>query len=98
MAAQGGLGDVFLKTRDLAAANDAFTATRRLAEDRIASDPANAEWQRDLIVSYVKLSEVSGDETFVQKALRIARNMQQREILAPRDAWLINELRRRAGQ
>jgi len=46
----------------------------------------------------VKLSEVIGDETFVLKALQIARDMQQRGILAPRDAWLINELRRRAGQ
>ncbi|WP_300336185.1 TIR domain-containing protein, partial [Accumulibacter sp.] len=58
MAAQGGLGDVFLKTRDLAAANDAFTATRRLAEDRLASDPANTQWQRDLSVSHERIGDV----------------------------------------
>jgi len=36
------------------------------------------------LVSHVKLSEVSGDKTFVGKALGIAQEMQRRAIPAPR--------------
>lgn len=63
-----------------------------------ARDPANAEWQRDLIVSNGKLSEVTGDKSFVRRALETAEGMKQRNILAPRDAWMIEDLRNRAGQ
>jgi hypothetical protein len=64
---------------------------------RAERDPANPLWQRDLIVSYVKLSEVSGDKSCVRKALGIAREIQRRGTLAPRDAWIIDELKRRSG-
>ena len=70
-----------------------------LAIERLAkADPGNAGWQRDLIVSYVKLSEVTGDKMYVLQALDIALAMQERGILAPRDHWMIEDLRRRAGQ
>ena len=62
------------------------------------ADPGNAGWQRDLIVSYVKLSEVTGDQAYAAKELEVALAMQQRGILAPRDAWMIEELKQRAGR
>ena len=62
------------------------------------ADPGNAEWQRDLIVSYVKLSDVTGDKMYDMQALDIVLTMLKRGILAPGDHWMIEELRRRAGQ
>ena len=59
---------------------------------------ATQSWQRDLIVSYVKLSDVTGDKMYDVQALDIALAMQKRGILAPRDGWMIEDLRRRAGQ
>jgi tetratricopeptide (TPR) repeat protein len=60
------------------------------------ADPGNAEWQRGLIVIYAKLSSATGDKAYAQHALNIALDMQKRGILAPRDAWMIDELKRHA--
>jgi hypothetical protein len=98
MAAEVGLGDVASVLGDLAEAVGRYTAAMELVAARAARDPANAEWQRDLIVSHVKLSEASGDAVHVLAALQIAERMQKRGILAPRDAWMIEDLRRRAAQ
>ena len=49
MAAQIGLGDGFILTGDLVDANTANMAALRLAEGRLATDPANTQWQRDLL-------------------------------------------------
>ena len=86
MAAQNGLGDVFLKTRDLAAAKGAFTAALRLAESRLARDPANTEWQRDLSVSHNKIGDLllaQGDGPAALAAYR--QSLAIREALAGRD-------------
>ena len=94
---QNKIGDVLVTQGDGPGAFAAYDRSLKIAEALAARDPANTEWQRDLIVSYVKLSEVSGDKTYVQRALEIAEDMQQRGVLAPRDAWLIDELKRRAA-
>jgi hypothetical protein len=61
-------------------------SARRLA----ASDPRNAEWQRDLIVSHAKLAGADPQNAVAHwaEAHRIATEMQARGILAPVDAWL----------
>jgi len=41
--------------------------------DLATRDPENTHWQRNLIVSNVKLSHVTGDRTYVRKALAIAQ-------------------------
>jgi len=48
-------------------------------------------------VSFVKISEVTGDKAYAGKALDLALGMQQRGILAPRDAWMIEDLKRRSA-
>jgi tetratricopeptide (TPR) repeat protein len=58
MAAQDGLGDVFRATGDLAAAHAAFAAALRLAEQLLLTDPANAQWLRDLSVIHIKIGDV----------------------------------------
>ena len=50
------------------------------------------------MVSFVKLSEVTGDKAYVGNALDVALGMQQRGILAPRDAWMIEDLKRESFQ
>ena len=91
------IGDVLVAQGDGAGALGAYRKGLGIAEELAARYPANAEWQRDLIVSFVKLSEVTGEGDYVVKALHIAFAMQERGTLAPRDAWLVGELRRRAG-
>lgn len=78
----------------LAAHGRAFAIREALA----TSFPANAELQRDLIVSCVKLGQVTKDRTHLSRALDIALDMQRRGVLAPRDAWMIDDLRRRLDQ
>ena len=51
-----------------------------------------------MIVSYVKLSEATGDKAYVAKALDVALALQRRGNLGPRDEWMIEELKRRTGQ
>ncbi len=92
------IGDVLQAQCDGPGALAAYRLSLGIHEALAAHDPANAEWQRDLIVSHVKLSEASGDSAHLLAALQIAERMQKRGILAPRDARMIEELRRRAGQ
>ena len=80
------------------AAQAAFRKSLAIGEALAARDPANAQWQRDLIACNVKLAEATGDKSFARRALRIAEAMQQRSILAPRDRWMVDDLRRRAAE
>jgi hypothetical protein len=43
------------------------------------------------------LNTVTGDKAYAAKALDIAQAMQQRGMLAPRDTWMIEDLKRRAA-
>ena len=61
-------------------------------------DPGNSEWQRDLIICYVRLNEATGDKNYVSKAFNIAESMQKRGMLQPGDAGMVDELKRRSGQ
>ena len=92
------IGEVLLAQGDRPDALAAFRKSVAIRETLAARDPLNAEWQRDLVVSFVKLGEATGDASFSARALRIARDMQQRGIFAPRDAVLIDALKRRAEQ
>ena len=92
------IGAVLVAQGDGPGALAAFRKGLAIAEALAARNPRNAEWQRDLIVSFVKLSEVTGDRSYATRALEIARSMQARGTLAPRDAWMIDELKRRAGE
>ena len=92
---QNKIGDVLVAQGDLPAALTAYRASLGIAEALAKRDGGNTQWQRDLVVSYVKLSEASGDKAYVQKALVIAQSMQKKGTLVPRDAWMVDELKRR---
>jgi len=98
LVAQIKIGDVRIAQGDRAGALASYQASLAVAEHLAKTDPGNAGWQRDLIVSFVKLSEVTGDKAYVEQALSVALAMRQRGMLAPRDTWMIEDLKRRAGR
>ncbi|MFZ1430782.1 MAG: hypothetical protein WAS21_28945, partial [Geminicoccaceae bacterium] len=87
---------------DLAGALDAYTQSQTIRAKLAAADPGNAGWQRDLIVSYVKLAGVAGAgphpaaaATYYRQALDVARTLAATGRLAPVDAWMVEDLERR---
>jgi tetratricopeptide (TPR) repeat protein len=96
--AHGSIGDVQRAQGDLPAALTSYRASLAIAKRLAKADQSNAQWQRDLIVSYVKLSDVTGDKMYDVQALDVALAMQKRGVLAPRDLWMIKDLKRRAGK
>jgi hypothetical protein len=92
------IGDVLVAQGDGAGALASYRKGLAIGETLAKRDPENTEWQRDLIVSYVKLNQTSGDKAHVRKALDIAQAMQKRGTLAPRDAWMVDELKRMLGE
>lgn len=93
-----GIGDVQVAQGNLTAALTSYRASLAIRERLAQTDAGNAGWQRDLIVSYVKLNEVSGDKAYGARALEVALAMRKRGTLVPRDTWLIEKLKRRAGR
>jgi hypothetical protein len=87
LVAQGNLPEALKSFRDGLAIKD------RLAK----ADPGNAGWQRDLIISCVKLAGIDQTvaRTFLARAQRIVEQMQQRGQLAPRDLWMLDDLAKR---
>lgn len=101
--AQDELGDVKRAQGDLPAALAAYDASLAIRKRLADADPGNAEWQRDLIVSHVKLaewfSEQPGDAARVRQhyrqALDVVRRLQAGARLNPADAWMVDELEQR---
>ena len=94
-----GLGDVAVAAGRLGKAGEHYEARHAIAERLAAADPGHAGWQRDLIVSSVKLAEVATqagrtDEARERyaRALAIAQNLAATGRLAPVDAWMPAEL------
>jgi tetratricopeptide (TPR) repeat protein len=85
---------------NLDAALKAYEDGLAIHEKLAAQDPSNAEWQRGLIVSNVKLAEVAesqGDlaseaKRHYQAAYDIAKALADTNRLAPADAWMVDEL------
>lgn len=74
----------------------AYEAGLDIAKRLAAQDPKNAEWQRDLVVSHVKLADVAehqrqpGDAAaHYRTALDVVIALQTNEQLAPKDAWMV---------
>ena len=89
-------GDVRISQGDLAGALSAYEAAIAIAEKLAAGDPSNREWQRDLIVIHVKLSEASGAPVkHLEKALVIANCLMSEGHLAPEDHRMLNALAER---
>ena len=94
-----GLGDVRVAQGDRAGALQAYEQSRAIRDKLAARDPANAEWQRDLIVSNVKLAEVAEEASKAKRhyraALDVAVALRDAGRLAPVDAWMVEDLEAR---
>lgn len=79
-----------------------FQESLKIREDLASRDSDNSEWQRDIIVSNVKMGELfskTGElnraRGFLERALTIVAGLGRKERLAPRDAWMGDEIRNR---
>jgi hypothetical protein len=93
------IGDVRVAQGDLPQALAAFQAGLAIREKLATADPGNAQWQRDLIASNVKLAE-TGDRPRkrLARALKIARALSDSGRLAPADQWMIDDLKKRVAE
>lgn len=91
------LANVLLEQGDLTGARTRYQESLDIRKRLAAADPSSASLQRDLLVSYVKLSEVTHDKSQLRMALDLALRMREQGFLAPRDAGMIEELKRRLG-
>ncbi len=93
------IGDVLVSKGELDGALEAYQASLAIRERLAAADPANTQWQRDLIVSHVKLSASGGDaKIHLAAALEIAERLMAEGKLAPADHWMVDELEQRLAQ
>ena len=91
------VGNVQVAQGDLAGALNSYRDGLAIRDRLAQSDPANAVWQRDLIVSCVKIAEVFPAEARVMltRAGEIANRLRDEGRLAPADAWMPEDLARR---
>jgi hypothetical protein len=87
---------------NLEAALKAYRDSLAIREKLAAQDPSNAEWQRDLIVSNLKLGEVAEQQGQAPDAMRryggaleVAKALQASGRLAPVNTWILEELEAR---
>jgi hypothetical protein len=88
---------------DLAGALAAYEQTQAILERLAGSDPGNAGWQRDLIVSHWRMADVlertegrQGEAAWYwAAALDVARGLAKAGRLAPADAGFVEMLERR---
>ena len=78
------LGNVHSTQGDLAAARASYEASREIRTNLAAADPSNAQWQRDVALSYNKLGMLSariGDTAEARReftaGLVIAQSLEQ---------------------
>ena len=74
------LGDVRMSQGDLTAALENYRAAMAIRERLAASDPGNAEWQRDLSISHERIGDVlaEGDLTAALEDYRAAISIRER--------------------
>ena len=62
----------------------------------MARNPESAEAQRDLIVSYAKLAGIFPRQGWWARAHAVAARLAREGRLAPVDAWMVEDSRRKA--
>jgi tetratricopeptide (TPR) repeat protein len=94
------IGDVLVDQGNLPEALKSFRDGLAIAEALAKADPGNALWQRDLIVSYVKIAQFDPSEAraMLTRAAAVVSQMQSRGQLAPKDAWMPDDLARRIAE
>ena len=85
---------------DLPAALTSYQAGLAAIEIAAKSNPGNARWQRDLIVSCVKVSQLdpSQAKAVLTRAADVLSQMKSQGQLAPSDAWMPDDIARRIAE
>ena len=91
------IGNALRAQGDVADAVETYRNSLAIMDRLASSDSGNAEWQRDVMVAAVKLAEIDPAEsrTLLTRALEIAKSLQAKGLLAPRDGWMPDELAKR---
>jgi tetratricopeptide (TPR) repeat protein len=94
------IGDILRAQGDLAGTFAAYQRSMDIAAALASSDPSNAEWQRDLMISLVSRAEAEphSAKAHLTRALAIITSLDKTGRLAPRDAWMIEDLKKRLGE
>jgi tetratricopeptide (TPR) repeat protein len=90
------VGTMLLSAGDRAAGIARLEEALKIRERLAASNPDSARAQRELIVSHITLG-LLGSGPHSREGLRIALDLQKKGLLAPTDAWMIDELRRQVA-
>ena len=77
------LGDVRVAQGDLAGALQAYTESKNIAAKLAAADPGNAEWQRDLSISWDTLGTVREAQGDLPGPPGLRRKQEHGDRLAP---------------
>lgn len=93
----GNLGSVLALSGDLVGARSRFEASLKIDQRLAAENPSNTDAQRDLIVSHTRLGGLPGGESHWSEALKIALELQSQGRLAPSDASMLEDLRKKAA-
>jgi hypothetical protein len=91
------IGDVLASQGNTSEALKAYRDGLAIRDRSARSAPDDALWQRDLVVSCVKVAETDRSQAKVMllRAAEVAHQMQSRGLLAPRDSWIPGEIARR---
>jgi len=90
------IGYVKIAQGDLPGALEAFNKCLEIRERLAAQDVGNMVWQRDIIISHVKLAEIGQTpRQHYEKALIIAKQMYASGRMQPVDQRMVPELEKR---
>ena len=90
------LGDVLVAQGDEAGALASYRDSLAIFDRLAKSDPGNAGWQRDLIVSYTRSAGALPGQGWWRKAHEVASRLVSEGRLAPVDAWMVGDTAEKA--
>ena len=85
------MGDFYLKSGDIQKAKESYEKDLSVAENLAKQDPTNSGWQRDLWVSYYKFYTLEEENIYLQKAVKLMREMKKSGILLPSDEGFLEQ-------
>lgn len=91
------LGDLEVQAKDVGAARALFEEDLTIARHLAKAEPQSAEAQRDVIISLVKLAEVSGDRNHWVEASQSADALARSGRMPQSDAWMVEALRKQVA-
>lgn len=89
------VGDALARGDNVETARERYQESLAIRERLSEASPNSVELQRDLVIGYQRMAALPGGERNWQLALDVAERMARAGTLAPRDAQMLEDLRRR---